>query len=329
MFRMTAATWKPTSARTDNFIANGTTFPPVGLFRRRRSPCRTCPASTTRRDWKDIPIRSRSGSSSAVASCSAIPSSSFTGKPGKPFTDRGGEGDFARGVEARTSLPRPFDHSTTGAIPLNLPPTRFRGKIWISVAQAIFLGTLGLFSVIAGPLFLFGDFRDARGQPAKDAGVALTLMSIPFLLGFVLAVFHVVVHRRPIISICREGLQIGMTGSSAFDGISLLPGIIHTTLLVITGQGFKQQTLRVPWQSLHSVEISGMRMAQKVTIVGGMRKLTRHDTAATSSVKQELVPHEVMFHEVVFKTPLDRIVTTINTFRENPEARVALESWDD
>lgn len=203
----------------------------------------------------------------------------------------------------------------------NRPPTQFTGKTWIFIAQALVVGGLGIFSLILGPLFLFGVMKDARGQPAPDAGVALTIMSVPFLLSFALAVFNVVTRRRPIIRVCREGLVINMIGSSSLDGIPLIPTMIRAAWLIVSLQGFKQQILVAPWESLQNAAVSGPPMARTLTIVGPMfRAMNPRDTAAQAN--------QITFRDVAFVLPLHQIAGTIQAYWRDPESRQNLPGWN-
>src|SRR4051812_12790295 len=78
-------------------------------------------------------------------------------------------------------------------------PAEFMARTWIFVVQALIFGGLASFSLVFGPLFLFGFMKKANGMPGTDAGIALTALSVPFLLVFALAVYHLSARRRPLL----------------------------------------------------------------------------------------------------------------------------------
>jgi hypothetical protein len=203
------------------------------------------------------------------------------------------------------------------------PPTQFTGKTWVFVVQALVVGGLATFSLTLGPLFLFQILKDANGQPATDAGVALTIMSVPLLLLVALAVFNIAARRRPLLRVCREGLAINMIGSSSVGGIPLVPGVIRVAWLILSFQGFKQQVLFVPWQSLGDIGISGPPLAQTLTIVGSMFRADDGQIRQTT-----LVANQISFRDAAFKSPLEQILGSINAYWQNAESRNALPSWN-
>ena len=78
-------------------------------------------------------------------------------------------------------------------------PTQFKAKTWIFVTQVLLFGGLAVFCMVLGPLFLFGLMNDAKGAPATDAGITLSVMIVPFLLIFALAMFNLRARRRPLL----------------------------------------------------------------------------------------------------------------------------------
>ncbi|MFO1002829.1 MAG: hypothetical protein U0936_21065 [Planctomycetaceae bacterium] len=201
------------------------------------------------------------------------------------------------------------------------PQTQFSGKTWIFLVQALVFGGFALVSLTLGPLFLFEIMKDARGQPARDAGVALTVMSIPLLLVFALAVFNIVARRRPLISLYREGLAINMIGSSSLDGIPLIPGMLRVAWLILSLEGFRQQMLFAPWQSLKLTHVYGLPMMRQLTIAGSIFRSTDGDVANSAALAQQVTIPEVAFDE-----SLDQIAATINAYCQNSELRNQLSS---
>lgn len=202
------------------------------------------------------------------------------------------------------------------------PNTRFTGKTSIFAVQAAVFGSFGVFSLVLGPLFLFEIMKDARGEPAVDAGIALSIMSVPMLVLCALAAFNLRARRRPLLCICREGLEINLIGSSSLDEIPLVPGTIRVAWLVLTLQGFKQENLHAPWESFHAAEITGLPMVRTLTIYGNMYRVS--DAAIGPPI---LAANQVSFRDAAFDAPLDDIAETINGYFRYPEARHHLPTW--
>ena len=196
----------------------------------------------------------------------------------------------------------------------DVPPTEFRGKTWIFTALAVIFGGLGTFSLVLGPLFFFGAMKDARGRPAPDAGIALCTMSVPFFLVFSLVLFNLIARRRPILRVCREGVEVHMIGSSVLDGIPLIPGLIRAISAAISLQGFKRSMLRAPWDSFPYADVSGLPMARTLTIVGSFRTVHAPESPSATVVDQIALP------DAIFRVPLDRIAATINVCCQDSEA---------
>jgi hypothetical protein len=206
---------------------------------------------------------------------------------------------------------------------LQLPATQFNGKVWILIVVALVFGGLGAFCLLLGPLFLFGIMKDARGQPATDAGVALSIFAVPFLLVTALAVFNVVARLRPMIRICREALVINSIGSSSLDNVPLIPGAIRIAWLLVSLQGFKQQLLLAPWQSLRNVQISGPPMARTLTIVGLIYRAPQGQPAASTPIA-----NQITFAESSFEAPLDQVAASIHAYWRHADARKSLPNWN-
>jgi hypothetical protein len=203
-----------------------------------------------------------------------------------------------------------------------LPPSQFRGKTWIFGVQAGIFGALGGVGLVFGPLFLSGLMKKADGQPGTDAGIALLIMSVPFLLVCSLAVFNIKARRRPVLELCREGLQINMIGSSSLDGVPLVPGMIRVVWLILSLQGFKQQIVVAPWDCFQQLQISGLPMARTLTVASALFPFTPE-----SDSPPKPFAFDITFPEVAFDVPLEQIAASIQAYHQSPQLRHFLPSW--
>lgn len=147
-------------------------------------------------------------------------------------------------------------------------------------------------------------------------------MSVPFLLLFFFFLFKVITHRRPLLRVCREGVEVHIIGSSALDGMPLIPGLIRALWAAISLQGFKRSILRAPWDSFPYADVTGLPMARKLTIVGSFRTVRAPESPSATVVDQIALP------DAIFRVPLDRIAATINVCCQDPELRDSLPSWN-
>jgi hypothetical protein len=203
-------------------------------------------------------------------------------------------------------------------------PTQFMAVIWIFVVQSIIFGGLATFSLVFGPLFLFGFMNKANGAPATDAGIALTAMGVPFMLISALAVYNIRARRRPMLRLCREGIEIVEIGRSSLDGFPLIPGMIRVAWLILSMQGFRRRVVRVLWHDFEDAWVSGPPMARRLTILAPPSRGTAEALPRDSSVADQIVLTEVMF-----STPLDNIAASIKWNANHSLDLRHLASWDD
>jgi hypothetical protein len=209
-----------------------------------------------------------------------------------------------------------------GSMRASEAPSQFMAKTWIFVVQVIVLGSLAIFSLIFGPLFLFGYMNKANGAPATDAGIALSAMSLPLLLVSALAAYNLRTRRRPLLQLCREGIVIVQIGPSSLDGIPLIPGMIRMAWLIISTQGFRQRVICIPWAGYQDAWVSGPPMAHHLTILASLV------LASEEALPLGWIPAEqVVLDEVSFVESLDQICEAIKFYGSSPTTRRRLPSW--
>jgi hypothetical protein len=202
-------------------------------------------------------------------------------------------------------------------------PTQFMGKTWIFVAQAIFIGGLGVFGLMMGPLLLLEIIRPANGKPGTDAGIALSAISIPLLLVALMAVHNLRVRRNPLLRVCREGLEIVEVGASRLDKTPMIPGMIRVAWLILSGEGFRQKVTRIPWERFERAWVSGPPMIRRLIIAASLPAFDDDGFPMHSGSFEPIV-----LSDATFKTPLDQIADAINSRANSPIALSQLPSWD-
>jgi hypothetical protein len=202
--------------------------------------------------------------------------------------------------------------------------TEFAAKTWIYKALALIFGGLGIFGLIMGPLFLFQIMLNARGKPATDAGVALTISSIPFLALFAYSTFSILARRRPTIRLFKEGLVAREIGAPLPNLFEYLPALLRVAFHVISFRAFKQRTLVLPWESFAGATILETTFDRWLILEGKVYGLTRGENPrAMELANQKAYP------EVEFRMPLQQIAATINCYHQDLTLREKLESWSE
>ena len=196
-------------------------------------------------------------------------------------------------------------------------------KKWIFVVQAVVFSAFGLFGVIMGPLFYYGTLRDANGRPATDAGIPLTVIGMVLLLVFFKALFDLAARRGPILRICREGIELKLIGRSYLDKVPLVPGMIRVAWSIISLQGFASKMLRVQWDCIQRVHVSGLPMSKTLTIAGTMFSARASDFTASPPIARS-----IGFPEVSFVVPVDNVASAVRYFAADSTRRCDLESWE-
>jgi hypothetical protein len=191
----------------------------------------------------------------------------------------------------------------------------FKAKTWIVTAQVLVTGFLSGFSLILGPLFYFEVVKDARGEAAPDAGLGSMIAGAILLPFFFLFTFNRLALRHPVLCIRREGLVIYWHGGSSLDNVAGVPGILRVAWLIVSGQGFRMQTLHVPWRSLKDVKVGGIPMARRLTILGAM-----FDPDDDSSP----VADQFTFHEASIRKSPGHISDSIREFYHDASLRDCL-----
>jgi hypothetical protein len=209
-------------------------------------------------------------------------------------------------------------------------PLGYRGKTWIYTAQAIIFGGLGGFAGIMGPLFLSGILRPAHGRPGTQAGIALSIMSVPFLLLFAGAFNQRLAYGQLILRCYREGIEFDLIGDTG-RRIPLVPRLFSILWSHVSGRAFQRSTVRLNWSNLQDITIIGMPMARELFIRGEWQSPRKSTTASAKmpNVEFEEIAYgpEFAIPEVTFARSLSDIATEIETVANNEQLQQSLPSW--
>ncbi len=207
-------------------------------------------------------------------------------------------------------------------MPESTYPTQFKAKRWIFFVATYFSGFFSIFCLIMGPLFLAG-MKDAKGEPATDAGLYMTLLGVPSLMIFSLKLYRVIATREPLLRIAQEGIVHKFIAMSWLDRIPLLQGLFQVFWLTISGQGFRSTLVCIPWESFRSATVSGPTMAQILTIESS--DIIPNPGALPS--KAITIP-KFMIHQVELKSTLQEAADSILFWSSrNATERKNLPSW--
>lgn len=206
-------------------------------------------------------------------------------------------------------------------------PHEFRAKTWILIVSAFFFGGIAAFGILQGALFLTGAEKRADGRPATDAGIALCIFGVVFGLIAAITLVQVILLRRPLLRLCREGILFYRVAPSPFDDLARIVGfqkafaLLGIVWMIVSLQGFKRQRLHILWEAFRGAEMSGMTMQRRLVIFGSV---FLGDAQPPAPIADCLV-----FEEVAFVTPLDKIAHAVTRYAEDAPMRQRLPSWND
>ena len=166
--------------------------------------------------------------------------------------------------------------------------------------------------------------KSADGKPGTEAGVAMSIMAVPMFLIALLGWFNVYARRKPLLRICKEGMEINVIGVSSLDGTPLIPNLVRVAWLILSLQGFKKQIGWIPWETLRNIEVVGLPMMRSLLIEATIAYPAFRGDAMTARIGDSIA-----FRDAEFQEPLEVIVSTIQEFYNNPDARGALPSLHD
>jgi hypothetical protein len=203
--------------------------------------------------------------------------------------------------------------------------TQFYGKTWIYLTQAIIFGLFVIFGLIMGPLFLAGTMERADGKPGTEAGIAMTAVTLVFMLPvFVLAVFNLRARRAPLVRIYREGVEVCLIGRTSIDGMPLVPAAVRLLWGFISTQSFRNRPLRVLWPDLINARVTRLPAMRALSINGIFREIPDGLLIMTASVA-----NRVVFQQVAFKRSLQDVANAISFYTSKESIRGNLPSWSE
>lgn len=198
-------------------------------------------------------------------------------------------------------------------------PTRFFGKTWISWAQFMIFGAMGIFSVPLGILFWTGALRDADNQLRPQAGPPMVIIGSVMLLVSVMAFTNILAFRRPLLALYREGIEVNMVGTS-FMGYGRAVKLVLLLWAILSLRGFRTQIIRAPWESFQGVDIQGLPALRRLILRASFFRL---------GTNTSILYQAVIFQDAAFIDRLDAIAQTVHHAFADPQSREQLPSWSD
>lgn len=149
----------------------------------------------------------------------------------------------------------------------------------------------------------------------------MSIIAVPMCLVACLGWFNVLARRKPLLRICREGMEISVIGSSSLDGVPLVPTWIRVGWLILSMQGFRRQLGWAPWETFRGVQVKGMPMMRTLTIDAAIVYPTLDGDDVSGQIG-----NQIAFRDADFRDPLEEIASAIQAFYDQPDARHALPS---
>lgn len=195
-------------------------------------------------------------------------------------------------------------------------PDRFRGKTRIYWAQLLVLGSLGSFSLLLGLLFWTGTMKDANGKPRPQAGPPMTIIGSGMVVVASMAAANIFARRRPLIRCFQEGIEFAVVGASSLDNVRSIPRLLRLAWKIFSLQGFRTLVLRIPWEDVEGVRLTGFKMAYMVTVDG-----------VATEIKSGAHRENVSIGQSTLKTHPRDVVVTLQKFVASPVHCEKLPHW--
>lgn len=203
--------------------------------------------------------------------------------------------------------------------------TVFYGKRWLlalggSIAAFVFISM-----AMMGPLMLLGQVKDDFGKPFPPvAGVILS--SIAIFLGFLTWVLwkNFLVRGRPLIRVCREGVEVRIIAASALNDDWTMPSKPVLLWRIITGSGYGNRIGWISWDLLRSVTIVG-NSEKKLVLEGPVAV----ETAVKGDELTARIGANLAFKDSQLKNRLQTIADSILTYKNSTDSRQSLPSMFD
>jgi hypothetical protein len=191
----------------------------------------------------------------------------------------------------------------------------FRSRTWHLAAAALMLGGIAVFGLILGPLFLLGVVTPADGDPehGRSGGIGLTCGSLLIAMLALPVLFRWWARRQPVVRPYGEGVLLRLVGRSSLDRVPLVPGLVRVAWAVLSGQGLRVQSYRVPWDELTEVTVAGVPMARMLVV--------QWLPPATGGAL------EVSFAQDEFAYPPTEVASALRRLKYDRKAREGLPSW--
>jgi hypothetical protein len=202
--------------------------------------------------------------------------------------------------------------------------TEFFGKTWIYQVGAFLSALLVGLCILMAILFVAGVVQPKGVVPPNVAASRLLLISIPIAFVTLLCWSNLRARRRPLLRICREGLEVNIVGRGNLERVHTLPTSFKLAWLVMSMQGFRSQIGWVPWESYRASVVSGMPTWRTLTIHGTVA----YPTFQGDEIKAAVGDH-VTLHGSECRDSLKEIANTIETISADSSLWAGLPSMHD
>jgi hypothetical protein len=203
--------------------------------------------------------------------------------------------------------------------------TVFYGKRWLfalggSIAAFVFMSM-----ALMGPLILLGQVEDDFGKPLPPV-VGVVVSSIAIFLGFLTWVLwkNFFVRGRPLIRICRDGVEVRVIAASALNDDWTTPSKPVLLWRIITGSGYGKRIGWISWDLLRTVTIVG-NSEKKLVLEGPVAA----PTALKGNELTARIGESLAFKDSQLKNHLQTIADTILSYKNSTESRQSLPSLFD
>jgi hypothetical protein len=204
--------------------------------------------------------------------------------------------------------------------------TEYRAKTLSQWVGACVSGgmTLGCLYGLLCLTHLIGDQAPKPWRGDAAAAVVIALMTAMVLPRCALSLYQALGRRKPVIQICREGLEVRLVGWNSLENVAHLPEWISYVWSVLSFQGFRTRRLRLMWADLEKPRLTGRASVRVLVLRGRFWKAGEEGDPRNSPAADY-----ARFDQQDFAVPMDDIATAVVRFQENEKQRGFLPGWSE
>ena len=201
----------------------------------------------------------------------------------------------------------------------------FRAKTWTFWATILISGPMSL--VLLG-LAYFIATTPIKGRPPNARVKRLALGTFAgglglLVIGVGLPGFQVWARRKPLVRLCREGVESLAIGETSLDDV-MVPRLVRFVWGIVSTQSFRTRTLRAGWAEVRGARVEGLPGMRVLIIDGHFDEFTGNPPEPSGRSTRQII-----YQQAAFKDSLPTVAKAIKSYATNPPGRADLRRWSE